>query len=341
MLILRASILTVTLLLLMGGAARAEEAAASLDGHPVMRALLERGRAGLNAPCAETFKDELTRMPFEEATEAAFVLKDMLDSSCRVALLGVGRESFVPLSPEQSDRELSDPAMARALDAHSHPAGNGAYFGEGGPYAGEIMFASESAIAERRLPKELYEQALSWVREGRIPGFNMSPPSIQDFLSAGANARYNVNAPGRVTSLVLTSGGAWTYVVDDETKANETLYNLVAYANVFEAANSSAPPPRGAQSGRKERAQALFGSIAADPVSGPLVEGWAGASLALRAPYTAEALNRFQNGDDAGIREEAAAKQAEAERFCALLRTMGIRAAFTPRGQNLRSPLPK
>jgi hypothetical protein len=267
-------------------------------------------------------------MPLAEDTEAAFILKDQRDLSCRVAFLGAGQETFVPISPEQSDQELSDPDMERALDAHSHPLTNADYFSDSGRrYNGEIMFATETDIAAHRLTGELYKQSIAWVRSGRVAGFNMSPPSIQDFMAAGANVRYNQGTAGRVKSLVLTSGGAWTYFVKDAQQVNKTLDDLVVYANIFEAANSPVP------SAKRERARKLYAALESDPVSSSLMAQWAGPSLALRTPYSADALLKQRQNDDSGIRREFAAKLVEAERFCAFMRSIGVEISFSPYGR--------
>lgn len=253
-----------------------------------------------------------------------FIAKDMKDGACRVAFLGAGAKDFVPNDPEQVRRELSGTGAARMANVHTHPLGNSGYFAAGKAYDGEIMFVSEAMLAPRRVSQEVYQRQAAAVRAGRIPGFNLSSPSVSDFLAAEPTQLFAAESPDahETVSVVLTSGGSWTYSVDPAV-SREKAYDLIAYAKIFDAAFAPATP-----ADRRARARRLFDGMEGDLRA--FLGAWGEASLQLRAPYSAAAMERFEAGDDGALRAEFAAKVGQAERFSGLLATIGISAIFAP-----------
>lgn len=279
--------------------------------------------SGNPGPCAAALAAPYARIASADSIESSWAAQDLGDGTCRVAPLGVGGPTSVPITPADRDREASWPAARRVAVVHVHPLDNAPYFG-GAPYAGEIMFADAEEIAARSLDAPRWTRLVEATRVGRVPGFNLSPPSVQDLLVAGGDGEYN-RAGRRVVCAVLVSGGTWTYVVPEPAKLRAAVDDLVVYANMYEKAHSPATPPA-----LRERARVLLENAMKDPALSLRIEAWRDAAIGLRAPYSGAAVAYFEAGDDSAVRREYAEKVRLARRFTALLATLGVEATFEP-----------
>ena len=289
--------------------------------HPVYEELLAlSGRPG---PCAAALAAPYARIAAVESAESSWVAQDLHGGTCRIAGLGVGGPTSVNIDPAQRDREATFPGAQSVAVVHVHPLDNASYFADA-PYAGEIMYSDAEAIAARRLSAPRWRGLVDAIRVGRAPGFNLSPPSIQDLLVAAGDEEYN-RGGRRVVNVVLTSGGAWTYSVLDPAKARKALEELVIYANMYEVSRSATARPA-----LRERGRLLYENARKDPATAALIDAWAAASLGLRAPYTSPALAFFEAGEPSAVRREHADKLRAAREFCALLATLGVDASFAP-----------
>ncbi len=289
--------------------------------HPVYEDI--QSRSGALGPCALALAEPYGRIASVESAESSWAAQDLRDGTCRVAPLGAGGATYVEVSPAERDRQAVFPGAEMVAIVHVHPLDNAPYFADAA-YAGEVMFADADAVAARRLSGPGWRALVDSVRAGRAPGFNLSPPSIQDLLVAGGDEEYN-RGRKRVVNVVLTSGGAWTYSVPDPAKARKALEDLVVYANMYEVSRSPTATPA-----RRERGRLLYENARMDPAVAGLIDAWAEASLGLRAPYSGAATAFLGAGEPSAVRREYADKLVLARRFCALLATLGVDATFEP-----------
>lgn len=273
------------------------------------------------APCAAP-AGVLRALPDELEFEVSFALIEKR-GRCEYEFYATGKADSVRVPTDRVDQTLADPHVDAYDKVHSHPLANVAYFAAGHPYAFEIMFADEAMIRTRQLPENVYARLVLEVKRGRVPGFSLSPPSLQDFMAAST---LSAVGPKRVRSQVISSGGVWTYAVDgDAKKAQKDLMQLVDYALQYEIASSERFPER-----RRGFARAYF-EEALQTEWGPIIRAWRETGFELRAPYSEAAVRAYlENGDARAIHAEYARKLESARHFSAVCASLGLTVTFEP-----------
>lgn len=285
----------------------------------------------LPGSCRQALHDHYLSLPIETNVEVGFVTKDQANGRCHLENLGHGLKDAFPFPRERMDELFGDNHAQRIENYHTHPVANVAYFSQGVSYNGEIMFVNEAQVATRRLGASTYDKLVEAIRQRRIPGFSLNPPSIWDLTFAIHLAKYKATGTQNLVSRVITSGGIWTYSLADGSRARDVLDKLdtlTSYAMMYEAGHSLR-----ASRATAARGLMLYERVMTDPNWAPLISRWASASLELRAPYSAKAVEAFLNsGNDRLIREEFAQKVKAAEMFSELLNGIGLSASFEPFG---------
>lgn len=262
------------------------------------------------------------------AFEVSFSLTQK-HGECVFEFYATGMANGVRVPSEPLERALADHDTDVYNKIHSHPMSNVGYFAEGSPYDYEVMFADEDMIHTRQLPRELVDRLAQAVQRGDLPGYSLSPPSVQDFNGASTLWSYTEKGPKKILSRVISSGGVWTYAIEGEAqakKARQNLEYLVAYALQHEMAHTERAPEA-----RRERARRLFEAAWESEEWGPIFRVWQETGFELRAPYSREAaLAWFERGDKSAIEAEFARKLEQAKKLCELLHELGIEASFEP-----------
>jgi hypothetical protein len=297
--------------------------ARSVPDHPVLEGILNQYEGKLQPGSCRTLVDgAFQKIAAVEKLESAVLLKDFQGGGCRLDFVAAGGKDYVTRDLDLYNALLNDPKAESAFDLHVHPLANSDFFRAGGAYSGEIMFASETTVRELALPADQYDALLAKMQAGVVPGFNLSPPSIQDLMVASSEE----NLP--LQYVVITSGGAWTYSFDegaDKADLFKRIDDLKAYSFMYLAATTEGGDPA-----RKQRGQSLFDLNMQDPATKQLVTEWQACSLALRKPYSAAAVAALLAGNPQKARAEFQEKLAFAARWSVLMKSIGFTMDFKP-----------
>lgn len=293
---------------------------------PVLN-LIGKYAAPTPAPCP-VYPAQWRAIPNQLDIEMAFALTEK-NGQCEFEFYNMGLKEAVQIPRDRLEHSLNDSEAASFAKIHSHPMGNVGYFAAGAPYNYEIMFADTELIATRTLPPQKLAKLADAVREGRIPGYSLSPPSVQDLNGASSLWSSTGTGPKRIVSKVISSGGVWTYAINDEAREKRLrshLEYLVAFALQHEMATSGrAPYPR------QQRARQLFEHALSDPEWKLLIESWRDTGFQLRAPYSVAATDAYlDHGNDELIQLEYQQKLKAADAFSKLMKGLGAEVSFEP-----------
>lgn len=291
----------------------------------VVRDLIASYSSQTTAPCPKD-DSKWRAIPNFLDIEIAFALTEK-QGRCEFEFYNLGLKDAVQIPRDALDRSLADSASDAYSKIHSHPLANVGYFAKGAPYGYEVMYADPALIATRQLPAERFQKLAEAVKQGRIPGYSLSPPSVQDFSGASSLWKSLAQGPKKIDSKVISSGGVWTYSIntaEDEKRLRSHLEYLVAFALQHEMATSGkATPPR------RERARQLFAQALSDPEWKKLIETWRDTGFELRAPYSKAAVDAFlDRDDDSLIRAEYQRKLETVEAFRTMMKGLGVDVSF-------------
>ena len=300
-------------------------AARSIPEHPVLEKILAQLEGPVQSqPCRNLVDTAFQSIAIVERFESAVVLKDLKAGGCRVNFLAVGGTDFVNLDPVFFDNIIGDPEAKSAFSLHVHPNSNGSFFRAGNEYRGEVMFAGDADIRSAQLPADLYDSLLGKIKEGAVPGFNLSPPSIQDLFVAASKSKLPLQY------VVVTSGGTWTYSLSPDAvpaEISQKIDDIKVFSFMYLMAKSENPKITAA---KRQRAQALFDFNMLKPETKQLVQAWQACSLALRKPYSQQAVKELLAGNPEKAKLEIQEKLAYAQGWSAVMKQVGFQMEFKP-----------
>lgn len=299
--------------------------ARQIPDHPVLEQILARYEGKVTpGACRAIVDSAFTKIASLENFESGLLLKDLKGGGCRLEFVAVGGKDYVNRDLVHYLSLLSDPEAVSAVDLHVHPAANGEYFRAGTKYRDEIMFSSAAMVSEAVLPAGLYDSLIAKVKEGSAPGFSLSPPSIQDLLVASSESAVPLQY------VVINDGGAWIYSLAPGAKREEVfkrIDDIKTYAFMFAMGNQ---PPGAGNPERIAYAKALFDFNMKDGENRRIIQEWQVCLLALRKPYSHEAVKALLAGRPEAVQGEFREKVAYARRWSALMLSIGFAMEFKP-----------